>query len=132
MPPVNVLKFPTSSPSDTSPLPLLKNAGYEPSQVLGVVGKTEGTDSSRSSSLHLAGASGFSYAWLALLVHHTIPCWASFTAHAVLRTSNLLKFSASSNFQACVDYRRQVMAVSTTSPAHLARMSGSPSSRLPP
>ena len=42
MPPVNILKFSTSSPADTSPLTLLKKAGYDPSQILGVVGKTEG------------------------------------------------------------------------------------------
>jgi hypothetical protein len=46
MAPVNVLKFPTSSPSDTTPLQLLKNAGYDPSQILGIIGKTEGMQSS--------------------------------------------------------------------------------------
>lgn len=39
---VNVLKFGVSSPADTSPLDQLKAAGYEPSQILGLVGKTEG------------------------------------------------------------------------------------------
>jgi hypothetical protein len=50
MPPVNVLKFPTSSPSDTAPLQLLQNAGHDPSQILGVIGKTEGMQCFCSSS----------------------------------------------------------------------------------
>ena len=44
MPAVNVLKFPTSSPSDTGPLQKLQNAGYDSSQILGVIGKTEGME----------------------------------------------------------------------------------------
>ncbi len=39
---VEVLKFPTSSPGDVSPLERLKEAGYEASQILAVIGKTEG------------------------------------------------------------------------------------------
>jgi Amidohydrolase ring-opening protein (Amido_AtzD_TrzD) len=42
MAPVNIFKFPISSPADTSPLEELKRLGYDPSQILGVVGKTEG------------------------------------------------------------------------------------------
>lgn len=39
---VNLLKFPVASPADTSPLQGLKKAGYDPSQILAVVGKSEG------------------------------------------------------------------------------------------
>jgi cyanuric acid amidohydrolase len=42
MPAVNLLKFGVSSPADVSPLEDLRRAGYESSQVLGLVGKTEG------------------------------------------------------------------------------------------
>ena len=42
MTPVNILKFPIASPADTAPLEGLKRAGYEASDILGVVGKTEG------------------------------------------------------------------------------------------
>lgn len=42
MAPVQILKFPISSPGDTSPLQTIKEAGYDPSQILAVVGKTEG------------------------------------------------------------------------------------------
>ena len=42
MPPVNLLKFSTSSPSDTTSFELLREQGYNPDHVLGVVGKTEG------------------------------------------------------------------------------------------
>lgn len=39
---VNILKFGTSSPADTSPLDELKRAGYDASHILAVIGKTEG------------------------------------------------------------------------------------------
>ena len=39
---VEVLKFPTSSPDDTTPLEKLSREGYDASQILAVVGKTEG------------------------------------------------------------------------------------------
>jgi cyanuric acid amidohydrolase len=39
---VNILKFGISSPADTSPLAELKKAGYDASQILAVIGKTEG------------------------------------------------------------------------------------------
>ncbi len=39
---VNILKYAVSSPADTSPLQQLKRAGYEATQVLAIVGKTEG------------------------------------------------------------------------------------------
>jgi hypothetical protein len=42
MAPVNIFKFPISSPADTSPLEKLNRLGYDQSQILGVVGKTEG------------------------------------------------------------------------------------------
>lgn len=42
MSPINVLKFPVSSPTDTSPLNELRKAGYDPSQIMAVVGKSEG------------------------------------------------------------------------------------------
>jgi len=39
---VNVLKFPISTPADVTPLNRLREAGYDASQILAVVGKTEG------------------------------------------------------------------------------------------
>ncbi|KAK4939321.1 hypothetical protein LTR10_020410 [Elasticomyces elasticus] len=39
---VDILKFPVSSPADTSPLEKLSVAGYDASQILAVIGKTEG------------------------------------------------------------------------------------------
>ncbi|KIY02117.1 uncharacterized protein Z520_02255 [Fonsecaea multimorphosa CBS 102226] len=39
---VEIFKFPISSPADTTPLDRLKDAGYDASQILAVVGKTEG------------------------------------------------------------------------------------------
>lgn len=39
---VDILKFPVSSPADTSPLQKLKDAGYDASQIVAVVGKCEG------------------------------------------------------------------------------------------
>lgn len=41
---VNILKFGVSSPADSSPLEELKAAGYEAKDILGVVGKSEGTN----------------------------------------------------------------------------------------
>jgi hypothetical protein len=42
MAPVNILKLPISSAADTSPLKGLKCFRYDSSQILTVVGKTEG------------------------------------------------------------------------------------------
>lgn len=42
MPPVNILKFGVSSPADTTPVQELLKAGYDPSQVIGLIGKSEG------------------------------------------------------------------------------------------
>ena len=39
---VNVFKFGISSPDDVSPLKLLIREGYQPEQIMAVVGKTEG------------------------------------------------------------------------------------------
>ena len=39
---VNILKFGISSPADTTPLEELKRAGYDASQIIAVIGKTEG------------------------------------------------------------------------------------------
>ena len=39
---VNLLKFGISAPDDVSPLQELQKAGYDASQILAVVGKTEG------------------------------------------------------------------------------------------
>lgn len=39
---IDILKFATSSPADTSPLAELVRAGYDASQILAVIGKTEG------------------------------------------------------------------------------------------
>jgi hypothetical protein len=57
MPAVNVLKFPTLSPSDTGPLQNLQYAGYDSSQILGVIGKTEGREYYRFNFLLLPGVS---------------------------------------------------------------------------
>ncbi|KAK6198412.1 hypothetical protein LQW54_010306 [Pestalotiopsis sp. IQ-011] len=42
MPPVNILKFGVSSPADTTPVQELLKAGYDPSQIIGLIGKSEG------------------------------------------------------------------------------------------
>jgi hypothetical protein len=43
---VNILKFGTSSPADTTLLKALKAAGYDSTDILAVIGKTEGAISS--------------------------------------------------------------------------------------
>jgi hypothetical protein len=40
--PVSILKFATSSPADTTPLKELRSAGYDSTDIIAVVGKTEG------------------------------------------------------------------------------------------
>jgi cyanuric acid amidohydrolase len=42
MTPVTLLKYSVSSPADDTPLHKLKEAGYDASDIIGVVGKTEG------------------------------------------------------------------------------------------
>jgi hypothetical protein len=42
MAPVNIFKYPISAPGDTAPLQYLRNWGYDASQILAVIGKTEG------------------------------------------------------------------------------------------
>ncbi|KAF7522313.1 hypothetical protein G7054_g12175 [Neopestalotiopsis clavispora] len=42
MPAVNILKFGVGSPSDVTPVDELRKAGYDPSQVIGLIGKSEG------------------------------------------------------------------------------------------
>ncbi|KAI1842851.1 hypothetical protein JX265_002612 [Neoarthrinium moseri] len=42
MPSVNILKFGVSSPADVTPIQGLLRAGYDPSQVLALIGKSEG------------------------------------------------------------------------------------------
>jgi hypothetical protein len=39
---VKLLKYPVSSPADDIPLQLLMEQGYDVSDIIGVVGKTEG------------------------------------------------------------------------------------------
>jgi cyanuric acid amidohydrolase len=39
---VDILKVPTSSPADTAPLEKVLAAGYDASQILAIIGKTEG------------------------------------------------------------------------------------------
>jgi cyanuric acid amidohydrolase len=39
---INILKFGVSSPSDTTPLNQLKAAGFNPDDILAVIGKSEG------------------------------------------------------------------------------------------
>ncbi|KAG9255770.1 ring-opening amidohydrolase [Emericellopsis atlantica] len=56
MAPVQILKFPISSPGDTSPLQKIQEAGYDPSQILAVVGKTEGNGCVNDFSRTLASA----------------------------------------------------------------------------
>ncbi|KIW90023.1 uncharacterized protein Z519_09453 [Cladophialophora bantiana CBS 173.52] len=53
---VDILKFPILSPADTTPLDRLKEAGYEASQILAVVGKTEGNGCVNDFSRTLASA----------------------------------------------------------------------------
>ncbi|KAH8651576.1 ring-opening amidohydrolase [Tricladium varicosporioides] len=54
---VNILKFGVSSPADTSPMKALKAAGYSSSDILAVIGKSEGNgcvnDFSRTLSTHV-------------------------------------------------------------------------------
>ncbi|KAL4862429.1 cyanuric acid hydrolase/Barbiturase [Aspergillus spectabilis] len=54
---VTLFKYPTSSPADTSPLAKLEKDGYQASDVIAVVGKTEGNgcvnDFSRTLSTHV-------------------------------------------------------------------------------
>ncbi|TVY36145.1 Cyanuric acid amidohydrolase [Lachnellula occidentalis] len=54
---VNILKYGVSSPADTSPLKHLQAAGYDPSSILAVIGKSEGNgcvnDFSRTLSTHV-------------------------------------------------------------------------------
>ncbi|KAK0392952.1 hypothetical protein NLU13_2446 [Sarocladium strictum] len=56
MAPIEILKFPTSSPADLSPLKRLREAGYDPSQIIAVVGKTEGNGCVNDFSRTLASA----------------------------------------------------------------------------
>jgi hypothetical protein len=39
---IDILKYPTSSPADTTPLNSLKADGYDALDILAVIGKTEG------------------------------------------------------------------------------------------
>jgi cyanuric acid amidohydrolase len=39
---IEIVKFPTTSPADTTPLKRLGEAGYSSDQILAVIGKTEG------------------------------------------------------------------------------------------
>ncbi|KAH6696720.1 ring-opening amidohydrolase [Leptodontidium sp. MPI-SDFR-AT-0119] len=54
---INILKYGVSSPADTSPLGELKAAGYQSSDILAVIGKSEGNgcvnDFSRTLSTHV-------------------------------------------------------------------------------
>jgi len=54
---INILKYGVSSPADTSPLQELKAAGYQSSDILAVIGKSEGNgcvnDFSRTLSTHV-------------------------------------------------------------------------------
>ncbi|KAL2829320.1 cyanuric acid hydrolase/Barbiturase [Aspergillus pseudoustus] len=54
---VDILKYTTSSPADTTPLSLLENDGYKASDIVAVIGKTEGNgcvnDFSRTLSSHI-------------------------------------------------------------------------------
>jgi cyanuric acid amidohydrolase len=42
MAPISILKFAVSTPADVTPLKKLKEAGYDATRILGVVGKSEG------------------------------------------------------------------------------------------
>jgi cyanuric acid amidohydrolase len=53
---VNILKFSTSSPADTSPLDKLQRAGHSAADVVAVVGKTEGNGCVNDFSRTLAAA----------------------------------------------------------------------------
>lgn len=57
MVPANILKFPVSSPADTSPLQELTLAAYDASKILAVVGKSEGMFP-ESESDHVVNRSG--------------------------------------------------------------------------
>ncbi|KAI6784128.1 uncharacterized protein J7T54_004674 [Emericellopsis cladophorae] len=53
---VQIFKFSISSPADISPLQKIQEAGYDPSQILAVVGKTEGNGCVNDFSRTLASA----------------------------------------------------------------------------
>lgn len=58
MPSVNILKFGVDSPADVKPLQELMRAGYDPSQILGLIGKTEGKLSGVGSLTNAHGTVG--------------------------------------------------------------------------
>lgn len=62
MPPITILKYPTSSPSDLTPLNHLKAAGHDLNDILAIIGKTEGNGCVNDFSRTLA-----THAWLAVL-----------------------------------------------------------------
>lgn len=64
MPPALLHKFPTSSPSDTTPLTSLLKLGYTRSDILGIIGKTEGNGCVNDFSRTLAA-----FVWENLLLH---------------------------------------------------------------
>lgn len=66
MPPALLHKFPTSSPSDTTPLTSLLKLGYTRSDILGIIGKTEGNGCVNDFSRTLAA-----FVWENLLLSDT-------------------------------------------------------------
>lgn len=66
MPPALLHKFPTSSPSDTTPLTSLLKLGYTRSDILGIIGKTEGNGCVNDFSRTLAA-----FVWENLLLSET-------------------------------------------------------------
>lgn len=64
MPPALLHKFPTSSPSDTTPLTSLLKLGYTRSDILGIIGKTEGNGCVNDFSRTLSA-----FVWENLLLH---------------------------------------------------------------
>ncbi|OAL39930.1 hypothetical protein AYO20_00843 [Fonsecaea nubica] len=71
---VEILKFPTSSPADTTPLERLKEAGCDASQILAVVGKTEGNGCVNDFSRTLA-----STVWESLIPHDAVTIFSGGT-----------------------------------------------------
>ncbi|KAK9418077.1 hypothetical protein AB5N19_12755 [Seiridium cardinale] len=74
MPPVNILKFGVDSPADVTPIRELQKAGYDASQVVGLIGKSEGNGCVNDFSRTLS-----SMVWHPLLPHDSVSVFSGGT-----------------------------------------------------
>ncbi|KAI9738072.1 MAG: hypothetical protein M1818_005500 [Claussenomyces sp. TS43310] len=103
---VNMLKFPVSSPADTSPLQKLQDAGYKPDQILGIIGKTEGNgcvnDFSRTLSAHV---------WESLVPNTAVTIFSGGTEGVLSpHVTFILREAAPTGLVACVARTRALAA----------------------